>query len=114
MGIITVVNKHKHKPTDNDFFIGRGSPLGNPFTSKELSTTKAKFQCKTAEESIEKFRNDILEKIKNKDKEVCDELNRIWKHLQKKDVNLVCYCKPKICHGDIIKEIIESRIELEK
>ena len=27
------------------------------------------------------------------------------------DVNLVCFCKPKSCHGDIIKMIIENKID---
>lgn len=27
--MINVVNKYKHQPTDNDVYIGRGSPLGN-------------------------------------------------------------------------------------
>jgi hypothetical protein len=31
--MITVVNKYKHTPTENDVYIGRGSALGNPFTS---------------------------------------------------------------------------------
>jgi len=46
-----------------------------------------------------------LDKIKKKDKKICDELNRIY---NLKEVNLVCFCKPKSCHGDIIKEIIEK------
>jgi len=26
------------------------------------------------------------------------------------DVNLVCFCKPKACHGDIIKKLIEEKL----
>lgn len=107
---ITVVNKHTHTPTKNDFYIGRGSVLGNKYTSKDLSKTKAEFQCATAEESISSFRKDLIEKISTKDKLICDTLNAIWKMAKKGDVNLVCFCSPKCCHGDVIKELIESKL----
>lgn len=104
--MITVVNKYKHTPTENDVYIGRGGVLGNPFTSIKDKQTLAKFVCDSREESIESFREYILEKIASKDKVICDELNRIYKMPQ---ANLICFCKPKSCHGDIIKEIIESK-----
>ena len=104
--MITVVNKYKHTPTENDVYIGRGSVLGNPFTSIKDRQTKAEFICENREESVESFRKYLLSKINKKDKEVCDELNKIYKM---KEVNLVCFCKPKSCHGDIIKEVIENK-----
>lgn len=104
--MITVVNKYKHTPTENDVYIGRSSVLGNPFTSIQDRQTKAEFICNNREESVESFKQYILNKIYTKDLKICDELNRIYKM---KEVNLVCFCKPKSCHGDIIKEIIESK-----
>lgn len=105
--MITVVNKYKHTPTKNDVYIGRGSVLGNPFTSIKDKTTLAEFVCDSREESVESFRKYIDEKIASKDKKICDELNRIYKI---QDVNLVCFCKPKSCHGDEIKKIIEIKL----
>lgn len=105
--MITVVNKYKHTPTENDVYIGRGSVLGNPFTSIKDKQTKAEFICDSREESVESFRKYIEEKIASKDKKICDELNKIYKMPQ---VNLVCFCKPKSCHGDIIKTLIESKL----
>ena len=111
--MIKVVNKHHHTPTPNDFYIGRGSPLGNPYTSK-TTPTKAQFQCETAGESVSKFREYIVQQIKEKNPKICAELNRIWKAAKTKDINLVCFCaKPQVhffCHGLIIKEIIESKL----
>lgn len=104
--MIAVVNKYKHTPTENDVYIGRGSVLGNPFTSIKTGKTKAEFICNSREESVKNFREYIEEKIARKDKKICDELNRIYKMPQ---VNLVCFCKPKSCHGDIIKTLIELR-----
>lgn len=49
-------------------------------------------------------------KFSFKDKKICDELNKIWKLAKNENVNLVCFCKPKDCHGDIIKKLIESKL----
>ena len=106
--MITVVNKYKHTPTENDVYIGRGSVLGNPFTSIQNRQTKAEFICNNREDSVDNFRQYLLDKISEKDTRICDELNRIYKM---KDVNLICFCKPKSCHGDVVKEIIESKMK---
>ena len=104
--MITVVNKYKHIPTENDVYIGRGSVLGNPFTSIKDKVTKAEFICEDREQSIESFREYLKLKISQKDRKICDELNRIYKM---KEVNLICFCKPKSCHGDVIKEVISAK-----
>jgi len=107
--MIIVVNKYKHVKTDNDVFIGRGSPLGNPFTHRDIETTKALVKCNTREEAISKYEEYLREAIKNKHKSICDELNRLWLAAKDGDVNLVCFCKPKSCHGDIIKKVLEEK-----
>ena len=73
--MITVVNKYKHTPTENDVYIGRGSVLGNPFTSIQDRQTKAEFICGSREESVDSFREYLLKKISEKDKRICDEFN---------------------------------------
>lgn len=109
--MINVVNKYKHQPTDNDVYIGRGSPLGNPFTgSKKLEDTKAEFQCASREEAIESYEDYLRLAISNKNNYICQELNKIHKMAKLGDVNLVCFCKPKDCHGDVIKRIIEEKL----
>lgn len=109
--MINVVNIHKH-PYDlpEDVYIGRGSALGNPYTSIQNRKTKAKFVCKSRDESVAKFKEYLLLKIQQKDKKVCDALNRIYTLAKEGDVNLVCFCSPKKCHGDIIKEVVESKL----
>lgn len=108
--MITVVNKYKHAPTRNDVYIGRGSILGNPFTSIKDRKTKASVVCDSREESVEKYKQHLIESIETKVKPITDELNRIFKLAKEDDVNLVCYCSPKLCHGDVIKEILESKL----
>lgn len=110
---ISVVNKRKHVPTRNDFYIGRGSALGNPFTHRELEETLAQYQCETREEAISSYEKYVHDKINKRDLKICDELNRIFIAAKKGNVNLVCYCKPKSCHGDIIKRIIEEKLNLD-
>ena len=109
--MINVVNKKTHKPTENDFYVGRGSCLGNPYSSINYVQTKALYKCETRQESIQKFYEYIKQKISQKDIEICSELNKIWKAAkEEKDVNLVCYCYPKSCHATIIKKIIEEKL----
>lgn len=111
--MIKVINKHKHisNNTSVDFYIGRGSPLGNPYTSIQDRKTKAEFVCSSREESISCYKEYLTKKISKKDKLICDKLNKIYLTAKSgKDVNLICFCKPKPCHGDIIKELIESKL----
>ena len=108
--MIRVVNKHTHKPTPNDLYIGRGSSLGNPFTSKLLADTQAQFQCSSREESVESYRNYLLGKIAEHDKTICQALNHIYLLAKKGDLNLVCFCAKLACHGDVIKEIVDEKL----
>ncbi len=113
--MIQIVNKHYHTPTKNDFYIGRGSPLGNPYTSLKDKKTKAKHVCDSREESVEKYRIYLLKEIAERNPVICNELNKIFLAAKKANENnrviyLVCFCKPKLCHGDIIKNIIEQKI----
>lgn len=113
--MIQVVNKHTHQPTENDIYVGRGSILGNPYTSIHGQSTKAEFTCETREDSIKCFSSHLKEKIQKKDKAICDELNRIWKIAKSgKLVNLVCYCSPKACHATIIKRTLEQTLKIHK
>jgi len=111
MDKIQIVNKITYaSTTPYQMYIGRGSVLGNPYTSKNLSKTKAIYQCATKEEALSNYRKYLLEKIKEKDKDICDELNTIHTLAIKHKIDLVCYCAPKKCHGDIIKEIVTSKL----
>lgn len=109
---IFVVNKHKCKPKPNDVYIGRGSALGNPFTHRELENTKAQYHCASRDEAISNYEQYLLEKVQQRDTRICEQLNRIYSEAIKGDVNLVCFCKPKSCHGEVIKRLVEEKINL--
>ena len=99
----TVINKRARsfEPNANQRYIGRGSIWGNPFTHLPLSRTKAQFQVKTEEESIVCFESWFRERLSN-------DLNLRQKLLELDGHELVCYCKPAPCHGDVLIKLIEE------
>lgn len=103
---IEVVNKyHGHliDPYRGNFYIGRGSPVGNPYTVEEYGRTDA----------IDQYKKWLKQKIHEQDSSVTDYLNTIYKAAVDKPngVKLVCFCKPRPCHGDYIKQVIEEMIQ---
>ena len=99
--MIRVVNIKHHVPTDSDVYCGRGSALGNPFPIT-FSATR--------EEVIERYRTYLSTKLREGDKEIRAEMNRIWRAAKAGDVNLVCYCAPRACHADFIKQLVEEKL----
>lgn len=89
-----------------------GSPLGNPFTSRPITLTSADIQVESREDSINRYRKyiyGILESDSSEMHTIGKGLNEILSKLDKHGyVNLVCFCKPKDCHGDVIKQIVED------
>lgn len=98
--MISIINKR------HVFYCGRGSPLGNPYS--HLENSKAEFKVATREEAIEKYSIWLDEQIKNKNKIVCDELNKIYKTALNYDIQLECYCAGfyQDCHTQIIEQKI--------
>lgn len=100
---ITVVNKY-HKETGE--YIGRGSPLGNKWTHLD-STYPGVIKVATREEAIAEYRKWLEGEITACSPAVCDELNRLVDIAHKNgELKLMCTCKPKACHGDVIREVI--------
>mgnify|MGYP005803167945 FL=1 len=90
---IIIVNKHHGKSGE---YIGRGSPLGNPFVIGKDGTR---------EQVRAKYRGWLNEQIMRKNPVVLDELNRLGnKAIDEKGLALQCFCYPKPCHGEVIKE----------
>ena len=85
IAMITVVNKYKEQ---FDVYIGRArgprGKWGNPFSEG------------TREENIAKFEEYLVN-----NKELMQDLHEL------KDKRLGCFCKPKACHGDILKKYAE-------
>lgn len=93
---INVVNKHHGAKGE---YIGRGSPLGNPFPIGQFLSR---------EDVVAEYRRYIAAKIEKNDPVIVNELTRLFYIAQERPLNLVCFCAPKACHGDVIKEILLS------
>lgn len=105
---ITVVNKYKLTGKEvNCEYIGRPSPLGNPFS--HLKGTKAQHLVKDRDEAVAKFEEYLRDRI-NKDLNITQEMKRLYKLWQTEgELTLVCWCAPKACHGDVIKKLLEEK-----
>ena len=88
-----IVNLRKE---EYDIYIGRGSEWGNPFKIGKDGTR---------EEVIEKYEEWLLEIRSAPNNAIRPSLVRAKIFL--KDKILGCFCKPKACHGDILKQFVD-------
>ena len=109
--MIKVIHKKDTDKHEKVVYVGRGSALGNPYTSIKGRDTLAEIVVDSRSESIECFRKYLIDCIEKKEEKVCNMLNQIYSMALESDVYLSCYCKPKSCHGDVIKEIIEMKVK---
>jgi len=107
VGNITVVNKKTFKTPEKGKVIDISRPniLGNPF--KMENEDQRELVCI-------KFYHYLREEYKKKG-QIYDELIRIKDMVKSgKDIYLECWCAPKMCHGDIIKNAILGMLSREK
>lgn len=90
-----VINKHRATPEERAIavYIGRPTVLQNPFPITDTCDR---------EMSVKLFRTYFIREIVKRNPEILKALS----DLKESDL-LMCYCKPKACHGDIVKEIWE-------
>lgn len=98
----------------NNFYIGRGSVLGNPYTHITDKKTKAIYKAIDRDDAIEKYSHyfDLMYGSNLAFTKMVDVIYEMYKSGM--DVYLECYCAPLRCHGDIIKEKLEARLLKEK
>ncbi len=92
-----VLNKHTDNYKFGDVYIGRGSKWGNIYTQfPHLGGSLIIVSSRT--EAIQKYKEWIL----TQPQLIAD----AKKELRGK--NLICYCSPLPCHGDVLLEIANS------
>lgn len=104
--MMRVVNRHSHKPTENDVYCGRGSALGNPYQIGKY----------TRDEACDLYDADIKRKYRLKQFSDTEKRQlRLIANMHKTgcDVNLVCYCYPQRCHCYSIITVINWAVEQE-
>jgi len=80
-----------------DVYIGRPSKWGNPFSHKPSSLAEVKVA--TRQEAIDKYREWIRSQ---------PDLMAALEELRGK--RLGCWCRPKLCHGDVLLELLGESI----
>lgn len=106
---IHVCNKRHSITGSPQIYIGRPSPLGNPYSSK-ASTVRGTTIVDSRQKAIALYEQWLAEQIRSNNRSVCDELNHIHRLAKAGDVYLICWCSPLPCHGDIIKATIEKHL----
>lgn len=111
---------------ENNYYIGRGGILGNPYSHLPEDKCQALYKCRTREESLEKYDSyfDLLYGHNREFTQVIDEMYEKYKRGE--DLYLECYCKKHpcrdteshddeiACHGDIIARKLQQRLIKEK
>ena len=92
ININTDPNFHSYKRSSAYEYIGRGSYWGNPHSMFEKGESR--------DEVIRKYKYDFdYDKFPNKSK------NEVFKLAGKR---LGCFCKPELCHGDVLADYLNS------
>jgi len=84
----TVINRH-HYPDglpEGAIYIGRGTPLGNPYSVDEHGIG-----------AFPLYKRHLWRKIRQNDPSIMKALREIGP-----DSMLVCSCAPRLCHGDVV------------
>jgi len=101
--MIRIINL-KDRRNRNAVYIGRavpgrpGSPLGNPY--------KLRFEC-DREKILARYEYWLREQLKS-DTPARREIERLADYAE--DLVLACWCAPKLCHGNVVKKVIEERL----
>lgn len=101
-----VVNKRLWRPTAKDVYIGRGpfgwrgSILANQWT--HMTGTQARHVVGSRAEAVACYRQWLKEQFKAGNVAVIQAVYDI-----PADANLVCWCAPLECHGDVVKRAWE-------
>ena len=87
-----------HRAKQHDVYIGRPSPYGNPFSTKDESL--ADYQVVDLQEALDRF--EIYMRL------LPEEVLYEWS-LALKSKSLGCWCLPrKACHGTVIADVLEE------
>lgn len=117
---IKVTHKKRNTGLPNTFYVGRPSPLGNPFTHYQASTL-ADVQVGSIEEAVERYEEYLDEEIENGNEQIIAEFQPMLVALTEgKTIHLACWCKDevtpfktdyKVCHADVIRNVLLDELD---
>lgn len=94
---MTIIVGRKHDAHAE--YIGRGSPLGNPFVMQGEGDR---------DRVCNQYQQWFDQKVKANDVFVMNELRRLYRIAKGGDLVLGCFCSPKRCHGLTIKAFLDQ------
>lgn len=83
-------------------YVGRPSPLGNPFWMSDESRR---------DEVCNQYEAWFAKKVEEKDPAVMGELRRLYRLGLYRPVQLVCFCAPRRCHADTIANFLNKHLQ---
>lgn len=99
---ITIGVKWINIDNSENIYCGKGSPLGNPYATKDMSLSERNIAC-------DKYHILLKEQSNINGSVMRNEMKRILKlYKSGNNINLQCYCSPKRCHCESIKKLIEG------
>ena len=101
--MITIANQRKTRPIDYHIYVDRGTIYGNPFKMTYESERDA---------VCDQYKTYFYEKLES-DPTFYEAVEFIVDIAKKKDIQLLCWCAPKRCHAETIKEYVEKRLKEE-
>jgi len=107
--MINIVNKKNHSVTDYDYYIARPNILGNPFSHKK--SVYADYYVESRDIAIDNYREWLKYQLSENNVEIINELKKLQDFYNRHDdINLVCWCSPKRCHGEVIKDFLNGEL----
>ena len=96
---MSIIIKNKRTYQSIGEYIGRPSPLGNPFVIGRDGTR---------DEVVAKYRKWLInEWFTHQNGEPALELRRlIDEYTLNNELTLICWCAPQLCHGDVLRQAI--------
>jgi len=104
--MIEVVNRKDYGGVA--YYVGRPGPLANPYT--HVPSRYAKWKVASRDEAVDKYREWLLEMLtmENETTEAYRELVQSYRDFG--GLVLSCWCAPKRCHADVLKEMILQEV----
>lgn len=103
--MITIAHCKRFSPANKAVYVGRPTPLGNPYQIGKDGTR---------DEVIQKYRDWLVEQINGRNPEVLGELSKLKNFAAKADLTLTCWCHPAPCRASVVKAAIEHVLAREQ
>lgn len=115
MGIkVYNVKTEDYSSHPNNYYIYRGTVLGNPFTHDGKRSSLARLSFKTREEALNAY-EEYFKRMYEMDEEFKRTVDEIYlKYKNGEDIYLGCFCAPLPCHGNVIAKQLQKRLIQER